>query len=124
MSKSADIVRLHKNPRYSSAVIHNNIVYLAGIVGNDAKADVKEQTRQVLGKIDALLKETGTNKSRLLTAQVWLADVKDFDAFNSVWESWVDKENVPTRATGESKLPGGWKVEIILSASQSRPSKL
>ncbi len=76
------------------------------------------QTRAILGQIDALLAEAGTDKSRLLTATIWLADMADFAEMNAVWDAWVAPGHTPARATGEAKLAGpGYKVEIIVTAA-------
>ena len=112
------IERLHSGPRMSQAVIHGGIVYLAGQVaapGEDATA----QTRAILASIDELLAEAGTDKSHLLTAMVWLADMADFGAMNVVWEEWIGGANAPTRATGEVRLATpDYRVEIIVTAAR------
>lgn len=111
------ITRLDCGKRMSEAVIHNGIVYLAGQVGAEG-AGIEAQTRAVLANIDALLARAGTDKSRLLTAQIWLADMADFAGMNPVWEAWVSPGNCPTRATGESRLAApGYKVEVIVTAA-------
>src|SRR3546814_13022914 len=84
----------------SQAVIHNDLVYLAGQVGAPGE-DAAAQTRAVLGKIDALLAEAGTDKSRILTATIWLADMSDFDAMNAVWDHWVGGATAPASANCE-----------------------
>lgn len=111
------IVRLDKGPRMSEAVIHGNTVYLAGQVAEGA--DVATQTRGVLAQIDALLERAGTSKANILTATIWLSDIADFAEMNSVWDSWVDKDNPPARATSEGKLAAPkFKVEIIVVAAK------
>jgi enamine deaminase RidA (YjgF/YER057c/UK114 family) len=111
------IKRLHAGPRMSQAVIHGNTVYLAGQVGTPGKS-VAEQTKDILATIDKLLAEAGTNKSKLLQAIIWLADMKDFAEMNAVWDKWVDGPNAPARATGEAKLAGPeYLVEIIVTAA-------
>lgn len=101
----------------SQAVVHAGIAYLAGQVGAPGES-VAEQTRAVLDQIDRLLAEAGSDKSRILTATIWLADVGDFAEMNSVWDAWVDPANPPARATGESKLAAPeYKVEIIVVAA-------
>jgi enamine deaminase RidA (YjgF/YER057c/UK114 family) len=101
----------------SQAVVHGGIVYLAGQVGAPG-ASVTEQTRAVLAQVDRLLAEAGTDKSRILTATIWLADVATFAEMNLVWDAWVDPANPPARATGESKLAAPeYKVEIIVTAA-------
>lgn len=111
------IERLHSGARMSQAVIHKGLVYLAGQVGAPGE-DTAAQTRAVLGKIDALLAEAGTDKSRILTATIWLADMDDFGAMNEVWDQWVGGANAPARATGEVKLATpDYRVEIIVTAA-------
>jgi len=111
------IERLHSGTRMSQAVIHNRLVYLAGQVGAPGD-DTAAQTLAVLDKIDALLAEAGTDKSRILTATIWLADMDDFGAMNDVWDRWVGGANAPARATGEVKLATpDYRVEIIVTAA-------
>ena len=111
------IERLKSGPRMSQAVIHNDIVYLAGQVGAPGE-DAAAQTRAVLGSIDELLAEVGTDRSLLLQATIWLADMADFDAMNEVWDKWIGGTNAPTRATGEVRLARpDYKVEIIVTAA-------
>lgn len=111
------IQRLHPGPRMSQAVIHNGVVHLAGQVGAPGE-DVTSQTRAVLGAIDTLLAEAGTDKSHLLSATIWLADISEFGAMNSVWEAWIDPAHPPARATGEVRLATpDYKVEIIVTAA-------
>ena len=111
------IRRIEPGQRMSQAVVYANTVYLAGQVGA-AGASVADQTRAVLAQIDRLLGEAGSDKSRLLSATIWLADIGDFAEMNSVWDTWIDPANPPARATGESKLAApGYKVEIIVTAA-------
>ncbi|PSH69867.1 hypothetical protein CU102_06315 [Phyllobacterium brassicacearum] len=111
------IRRIEVGPRMSQAVIHGNTVYLAGQVGGPGKS-VTEQTKDVLVAVDRLLKEAGTDKSKLLQAIIWLDDMKDFGEMNAVWDAWVDPVNTPARATGEAKLATPeYKVEIIITAA-------
>lgn len=111
------ITRIQPGARMSQAVVHGGLVWLAGQVGEPGD-DVVAQTRTVLSQIDALLAEAGSDKSKILSATIWLADMADFGAMNSVWDAWVDKANPPARATGESKLATpAYKVEIIVVAA-------
>lgn len=111
------IERLDKGPRMSQAVIHGDTVYLAGQVGEGP--DVASQTKAILESVDSLLARAGTDKSKLLSATIWLADMNDFAAMNSVWDSWVDPNNAPARATGESRLAAPkYLVEIIIVAAR------
>ena len=113
------IKRLHPGPRMSQAVIHNGVVYLAGQVArNKPNGSVGEQTKDILGLIDALLAEAGTDKSKLLSANIWITDIKTFDEMNAAWDAWVLPGNTPARATVESTLASpNYKVEIMVSAA-------
>ncbi len=112
-----NIQRLSPGPRMSQAVVHGGTVYLGGQVGTRG-ADITGQTRQVLAAIDRLLAEAGSDKSHILQAIVWLADMADFDAMNAVWDGWVDRQNTPVRACGQSLLADpGYRVEIIVTAA-------
>ncbi|MFG1243290.1 RidA family protein [Xanthobacter sp. DSM 14520] len=111
------IERLDKGRRMSEAVIHGNTVYLAGQVAEGP--DVESQTKAVLASIDSLLARAGTDKSRILTATIWLSDIANFAGMNSVWDAWVDQENPPARATSEGKLAAPkFLVEIIVVAAR------
>lgn len=112
------IVRYESGPRMSQAVSYNGIIYLAGQVAEGAT--VKEQTTAVLAEIDRLLASQNSSKSRILSAQIWLADIADFAEMNAAWEAWVDPANTPARATGEVKLAAPeFRVEIIVVAAQN-----
>jgi enamine deaminase RidA (YjgF/YER057c/UK114 family) len=112
------ITRLHAGARMSQAVIHGNTVYLAGQVGAPGKS-VTEQTRAVLSQIEALLAEAGSEKAKILSATIWLADMADFGEMNSVWDAWLGGKDAPARATGEAKLATpDYKVEIIVVAAR------
>lgn len=113
------IQRLHGNGRMSQAVVHGNTVYLAGQVADDASASIEEQTRQVLAHIDRLLAETGSARDKILSAQIWLKDMADFAAMNSVWDAWVDRDNPPARATGQVLLADpALRIEVIVVAAR------
>jgi enamine deaminase RidA (YjgF/YER057c/UK114 family) len=112
------IQRIEPGPRMSEASIHNGIVYLAGQVAEDPSGDAEAQTRQVLAQIDALLAQAGSDKSRILRAQIYLADIADFAAMNRAWDAWVTPGNAPSRATVEARLAdSSWKVEIVVTAA-------
>ena len=100
------VVRLQtEDPRMSKIVIHNGVVYTSGQTAGDAGDCVKAQTQATLDKVDALLKEAGTSKSHALSATIWLKDInRDFKAMNEVWNSWVDPDNKPVRATVEAAM--------------------
>jgi enamine deaminase RidA (YjgF/YER057c/UK114 family) len=113
------IQRLHTGPRMSQAVIHDRTVYLAGQVADDPSQDVPGQTRQVLASIDRLLEEAGADKTRILSATIYLADIGTFAQMNSVWDTWVPLGHTPARATVEAKLAApAYKVEIQVIAAQ------
>ena len=112
------IKRLHVGPRLSQVAIHGNTVYTAGIVAADPTADAAGQTRQILETIDGYLAEANSDKTKLLNVTIWLADIKDFAAMNSVWDTWVPKGNTPPRACVEAKLATPqYKVEIRVLAA-------
>ncbi len=112
------ITRIESGPRMSQAVVYGDMVYLAGQVGEGDS--VASQTRAALAEIDRLLAVAGSDKSRILSATIWLADIADFAEMNSVWDVWVDKANPPARATGEAKLAAPkYKVEIIIVAAKA-----
>src|SRR5690606_15458801 len=112
------IKRIEVGSRLSAAVVFNGVVYLAGQVPTDTSLDIEGQTRQVLDAIDALLAQAGTNKTRLLTAQIYLADLADFKGMNAQWEKWVSPGNTPARATVQAKLVDpGFKIEIVATAA-------
>ena len=98
------ITRINSGPRMSQAVVHGDTVYTAGQVADDRTADVAGQTAQVLAKIDAVLAEAGSDKSKILSATIWLSDISTFNEMNAVWDAWVDTDNAPCRACVESKL--------------------
>jgi enamine deaminase RidA (YjgF/YER057c/UK114 family) len=113
-----DIRRIEPGKRMSQASVYGNTVYLAGQVADDTKQDVAGQTRQVLAQIDKLLAAAGTDKSRILFAQIVLADIKTFADMNGVWDSWVAPANTPARATIEARLVAPeYKIEIIVTAA-------
>jgi enamine deaminase RidA (YjgF/YER057c/UK114 family) len=103
----------------SQAVEYNGVIYLAGQVADDRNADVGEQTRQILAKIDNLLAECGSDKSKLLWAQLWVTDMRNFAAMNEVWDAWIDPENPPARAGLCSDLAAPeFLVEIMVMAAK------
>lgn len=112
------IARHSAGPRMSGAVVHNNTVYLAGQVASDGTANVKGQTEQVLKKIDDLLKAAGSDKSKLLSATIFLSDMRYFQDMNAVWDAWVSPGNTPGRATVEARLANpSLLVEIVAIAA-------
>jgi enamine deaminase RidA (YjgF/YER057c/UK114 family) len=98
------ITRSHTNHRMSQSVVHGNTVYLAGQVAADSSADIKTQTEQVLAKVDALLAEAGTDKTKLLSAQIWLTSMGHYAQINEVWDAWMPEGCAPARACTEARL--------------------
>jgi len=98
------ITRHHGNQRMSQIVIHGDTIYLAGQVAADAGADITVQTQQVLQKVEALLAEAGSDNSKILTAQIWIASMGHFAAMNAVWDAWVPEGHAPARACIEARL--------------------
>lgn len=112
------IVRHENGPRYCRSLTYNGTVYLSGMTSLDDAADVVEQTKGTLAKIEHYLALAGTDKTKILSAIIWLADVSDFEKMNSVWDAWVDPEAMPVRATVESRLAGDeYRVEIMVTAA-------
>jgi enamine deaminase RidA (YjgF/YER057c/UK114 family) len=112
------IQRFDVGPRISEMAVHNGVVYLAGQIAEDATQDITGQTRQVLAAIDSLLARAGSDKSKILRAQVFLADLADFAAMNAVWETWVVPGQTPPRATVQAALAKPlWKLEIVITAA-------
>lgn len=112
------IERFDVGPRMSEMAVHNGVVYLAGQVAGDGSQDIAGQTRQVLAAIDALLARANSDKSRILRAQIFIADLAEFAAMNAVWEAWVVPGHTPPRATVEAKLARPeWKIEIVVTAA-------
>lgn len=112
-----DIIRKHTNQRMSQIVVHGPTVYLAGQVGTEGQS-VAAQTTEILGKIDALLGEAGTDKTRILQAIIWLKDMGDFAEMNGVWDAWVPDGHAPARACGSADLATpNYTVEITVIAA-------
>jgi enamine deaminase RidA (YjgF/YER057c/UK114 family) len=110
--------RIRPGRRMSQAVIHGNTVYLSGLTADPPSGSAREQTARILEQIDQLLKEAGTDKTRLLLANVWLSDIRYFDEMNEAWEAWIAKDCAPVRATVEAKLAGPeYLVEIMVQAA-------
>ena len=112
------IQRLDVGQRMSDAAIHNGVVYLAGQIAEDATQDIGGQTAQVLAAVDALLARAGSDKSRILMTQIFLADLADFAGMNAVWDAWVSPGNTPPRATVQAALANpDWKIEVVVTAA-------
>jgi enamine deaminase RidA (YjgF/YER057c/UK114 family) len=110
--------RFDVGARMSEMAVHQGVVYLAGQVANDAAADITAQTVQVLAAVDALLARAGTDKTRILRAQIYLADMADFAAMNAVWDEWVPPGHAPPRATVQAALAHPqWRIEVVVTAA-------
>jgi len=114
------IKRIEAGSRMSQAVIHGDTVYLAGQVAHKSPGKpVGQQTEEILGSIDRLLAEAGTDKSKILSAQIWLTDISKWSEMNEVWDAWLSPGNAPARATVEAKLAGpDFNVEIMVVAAR------
>lgn len=110
----ATIERMEVGQRMSRIVKHNETVYLCGQVGADANTDITEQTRTMLDKVDVLLEQSGTGKSYILSATIYLRDMKDFAAMNEVWDAWIPKGHAPARACVEARLA---RPELLVEIS-------
>jgi enamine deaminase RidA (YjgF/YER057c/UK114 family) len=116
----ASITRYHVGPRLSETAVHNGTVYLAGQVPDDTTEDIRGQTAQVLAMVDRLLAEVGSDKSRILMTQIFLADIGDITAMNEVWDAWIPAGNTPPRATVQAKMANAaYKIEIVVTAAQA-----
>lgn len=110
------IERMETGARMSKIVKHNGVAYLCGQVG--AGDSVTDQTRDCLGRVEALLSQAGSSKEQMLQAIIWLADMSDFAEMNAVWDAWVPEGHAPARACGEAKLARpDLKVEVIVTAA-------
>lgn len=114
------IERMQKGARMSQIVVHGDVVYLAGQVALEAPdQSVTAQTQDILARTDTLLAEAGTDKSQLLSATIWLTDIRYYDEMNTVWDAWIDPANPPARACVESKLATPkYDVEIMVTAAR------
>lgn len=112
------IQRLEIHARMSEVTVHNGTIYLAGQVASDASADIQGQTGQILAEIDALLARAGSDKSKILMTQIFLADLADFAGMNLVWDAWVVPGHTPPRATVQAALARpDWKIEVVVTAA-------
>ena len=115
------ITRLHPAQRYSEVSVHNDTVYLTGQVAEDATQDIAGQTVQVLAAVDRLLREAGSDKTQILMAQIFLADMADFAGMNAAWDSWVARDSLPCRATVQARLAKPqWRIEVVITAATVR----
>ncbi|HEY5799546.1 MAG TPA: RidA family protein [Burkholderiaceae bacterium] len=114
-----ELTRLHVGKRLSEAAIHNGVVYLAGQIAEDTSAGIEGQMAEVLGHVDRLLQEAGSDKTRILMCQIYISDMQYFTGMNTVWDAWVPAGHTPPRATVEAKLANpACLVEVVVSAAQ------
>ena len=113
-----DITRIQPGNWNSRAVVHGDTVYLSGIVADDKSASMKDQTANILAKIDAVLAQAGTDKTRILSATVYLAEMDLKDEMNEAWMAWMDADHPPARAAVGTRLTPGTLVEIMVSAAK------
>ena len=112
------VQRIDVGARMSEAAIHNGTIYLAGQIAEVPGQDIEGQTRQVLAAVDALLARAGTDKSKILMAQIFLTDLSDFAGMNRVWDAWVVPGDTPPRATVQANLANpDWKIELVVTAA-------
>jgi enamine deaminase RidA (YjgF/YER057c/UK114 family) len=118
MNLAQGLHRFHVGDRLSEMAVFNGTVYLAGQVASDATQDIRGQTAQVLAMIDKLLAEAGSDRAHILMAQIFLADLADFDAMNEIWDDWVAPGDAPPRATVQARLAKPqWKIEVVVTAA-------
>jgi enamine deaminase RidA (YjgF/YER057c/UK114 family) len=112
------IERIKPGPLMSQAVVHGGTVHLAGLIAGDLEADTKGQTEQILAQVDDLLTQAGTDKSKVLKANIWLTDIDEWALMNEAWMAWVVPGATPARATVEAKLAVATAtVEIMIDAA-------
>lgn len=112
------IRRLDSNGRRSRAVVHAGTIHFAGQVADDLDSDITQQTQEALARIDRLLGEAGSERSRILSATIWLKTMADYAAMNAVWDGWIDRDNAPARCCGVVEMADPRiRVEIILTAA-------
>ena len=117
---SEEIIRHGVAARYSEATVFNRVVYLAGMVPERGDTEIGGQTEDVLAQVAQRLAEAGSDKSRILRAQIFLSDIADIAAMNTVWDAWVVPGAAPPRATEQAALASpDWKIEIVVTAAQS-----
>ena len=115
----SQITRVNPGKLISAAVVHGDIVYISGQIADDTSQGVKGQTEQVLAKIGALLAQAGSDKTKLLSVNIWMDDVRNFDQMNAAWLEWIDPAHLPARATVEAQLARpGLLVEIMATAAR------
>jgi enamine deaminase RidA (YjgF/YER057c/UK114 family) len=114
----SDVRRIDPGPRLSEASVYGDRMYLSGMIPEDTSLDITGQVRQALAEIDALLARGGSDKTKILSAVIWLRDIGDFAAMNAVWDAWVTLGQTPARATVQARLNDpAMKVEIMVVAA-------
>ena len=114
------LTRFHVGPRLSETAVHNGTVYLAGQVPDDTAQDIRGQTQQVLAMVDRLLAEAGSDKSRILMAQIFLKDIGEIGGMNTVWDQWIPAGHTPPRATVQAAMANPlYRIEIVVTAAQA-----
>lgn len=112
------IQRFDNGTRFCRVLSHNGIVYMAGMTADDTSTDVTQQTCDTLAKIDHYLAMAGSDKTKVLSALIWLRDIADFERMNTVWDAWIDRSAMPVRATVEARMAGDeYRVEIMVTAA-------
>ncbi|WP_455887243.1 RidA family protein [Pseudomonas rustica] len=115
---SKEIKRYETNARMSRVVVHGDVAYLAGVIAGDRSGDIKAQTAEVLSRVDELLASVESDKTKLLSTQIWLANFEaDFDGMNAVWDAWLPEKGAPARATCQTTLPANVLIEVIVTAA-------
>ena len=115
----SDIRRIDPGPRLSEASVHGDLIYCSGMIPEDTSQDITGQVKQALGEIDSLLANGGSDKTRVLSAVIWLKDINDFAAMNAVWDAWVVPGQTPARATVQARLNDPkMKIEIMVVAAR------
>lgn len=113
------IQRFHVGQRLSETAIFNKTIYLAGQIPDDITQDIVGQTTQVLGHVDRLLAEAGSDKTRILMCQIFVSDISHISGMNQAWDAWVADGNSPPRATVQTLLANpSWLIEIVVTAAQ------
>ena len=111
------ITRIGMAARYSEAAVFNGVVYLAGMVPERGDTDIRGQTEDVLAQVADRLLEAGSDKSRILRAEIYLTDIREIGAMNEVWDAWVEPGSAPPRATVQAALADpAWRIEIVVTA--------
>lgn len=114
----SDITRFHVAKRFSEAAVFNGVVYLAGMVPECSETDIESQTVNVLRQVDERLQEAGSGRERILRAQIYLRDIADIGAMNSIWDNWLVAGSAPPRATVQAALADpSWRIEIVVTAA-------